>query len=222
MTERAAQPRPRLPSTRRRPTGDDALGPEAATRDAVFATAWRPHLRREIYTDSLRAPVCWRRCDMASPAERERQASAGRPRSLELRSPRRWTARRSWRSWARRLPRPSLHAHRHRLLRGHRARDRRRASARTGHRRDSGGRRMEPHLGRGALIRLVAWLRGDRVCRERQAADARGALQQLPGPRGSRAFRPSPACAPHLHLSWAHAASEPLTPAMWVATLAPQ
>ena len=102
-SERAAQHwRPRLPSTRRRPTGDDALGPEAATRDAVFATAWRPHLRREVCTDSLRASVCWRRCDMAIPAERERQASAGRRRSLELRSPRRWTARRSWRSWARR------------------------------------------------------------------------------------------------------------------------
>jgi Transglycosylase SLT domain len=29
-----------------------------------------------------------------------------------------------------------------------------------------------------------------------------------------------PACAPHLHLSWAHGSAEPLTPAPWVATLA--
>ena len=90
-------------SERMRPTGDDALGPEAATRDAVFATAWRPHLRREVCTDSLRASVCRRRCDMAIPAERE---------PLELRSPRRWTATPSCRSLARRRRLQANHAKR--------------------------------------------------------------------------------------------------------------
>jgi hypothetical protein len=36
---------------------------------------------------------------------------------------------------------------------------------------------------------------------------------------GDPAHCRSPACAPHLHLSWAHASAEPLTPATWVATL---
>jgi hypothetical protein len=36
---------------------------------------------------------------------------------------------------------------------------------------------------------------------------------------GDPAHCPPPTCAPHLHLSWAHAPTEPLTPAPWVETL---
>jgi hypothetical protein len=36
---------------------------------------------------------------------------------------------------------------------------------------------------------------------------------------GDPAHCAPPACAAHLHLSWAHASAEPLTPAAWVATL---
>jgi hypothetical protein len=36
---------------------------------------------------------------------------------------------------------------------------------------------------------------------------------------GDPSHCPPPSCAPHLHLSWAHAPAEPLTPAAWVETL---